>query len=140
MIREDLQKCLNKANSFLTKECENVSDNWPTAEVADNLEYAIWAASGYTVSKDYKDKYRLLVFNMNDPNNREFRESVCKGLLSPTQIVSLSETDLMSSEKRAEIEALKIKANEARVIDIESAALMNTTAAELYAKEKRRKK
>jgi len=133
LICEDIKKYLDKANCELQKEFENFLCSSLVDDMAKNIENAIWKASDFIVSENYKYKYRLFISNMNDPGNVEFRKSVCQGELTPTQMMSLSETELMSSAKRAEMEALKIKVNEARVIDIERAALMNTTAAEIYA-------
>lgn len=139
LICDDIKKYLDKANCELREKCENVFTYSKVADMAKNIENAIWTACDFIVSENYKYKYRLFISNMNDPGNSEFKKSVCQGELTPTQIMSLSETELMSSAKRAEMEALKIKVNEARVIDIEQAALMNTTAAEIYAEEIREK-
>merc|ERR1712151_468097 len=84
--------------------------------------------------------YRLIIFNVNDPNNYEFRKSVCKGDITPSYLMSLREADIMSRNKKAKLEEIEREANKARVIDIERAALINTTAAEIYYEEIRKKK
>jgi hypothetical protein len=138
LVRENLEKSLNMAFWELQQKCTDFTVNWSPTTVAKDLEYAIWLACDSHVSRDYRDKYRLLIFNLNDKENKEFLISIFKGELLPSQIVYFSETELMSSAKRAELEDIQRKASRARVIDIEHAARMNTTAAELYGEEMRK--
>ena len=46
--------------------------------------------------KDYKAKYRSLVFNLRDPNNPDLRARVLGGEISPDKLVQLSAAELAS--------------------------------------------
>merc|ERR1712217_232486 len=140
IVRKDFENSLNKALSEVKQENEDPKTYLSTFSSAIELENAMLDACGGFVGKEYREKYRLIMFNVNDPNNYEFRKSVCKGDISPSYLMSLREADIMSRNKKDKLEEIERETNKARVIDIERAALINTTVAEIYYEEIRKKK
>jgi hypothetical protein len=138
LVRVDLEKLLNKTHCELQHVNENIQSYRTASEIAQQLEFAMLKMCNDSVGKAYRERYRALVFNMHDQGNKELRQAIGRGLISPSRLMSMSEAELMSSSKRAELEAMESEAGKARIIDLEGAALMNMTAAEAYSEEMRR--
>ncbi|KAI9072190.1 hypothetical protein K1719_045857 [Acacia pycnantha] len=61
-------------------------------------------------AKSIKIKYRSLMFNLNDPNNPDFRRRVLLGEFKPEQLVNMKTEDMASDERKKEIENIIMKA------------------------------
>jgi hypothetical protein len=64
-----------------------------------------------------REKYRMIMFNMNDPNNIEIRQSICKGEVSFGLLLSLSRIHFKSMAKKAQFDAIELYANQSLVLD-----------------------
>merc|ERR1712196_59899 len=84
LIRMDLEKSLNKAYSEIQMEDKNKIKFWCSTNMARDIELSIWTTCDGFVDKEYRDIYRLLISNLNDPSNSDFRRSVCTGELLPS--------------------------------------------------------
>jgi hypothetical protein len=102
--------------------------------LAAELEACLFTDCGGT-SREYKEKFRSLLYNLSNAANRDFRGGILAGELRPAAVVRMNEQQWASAEERRRLAALREELDKARVLDLERAALMNTTAAEQYGQE-----
>ncbi|CAM9634969.1 unnamed protein product [Pylaiella littoralis] len=88
----------------------------PTAHVAKNVECAMDAKSPYFYKKeDYLGKARQLVFNLK--KNDQLRQDVREGAVAPERLVVMTSTELMSKDKKEEMDKASNERTEARMLD-----------------------
>jgi len=106
----ELEKSVKIACLESQKEGEDIS-NYITSNVIVANVQTVLAACNVRIEREYREKYRIVTFNMNDPNNKELRKAVCKGELPFLILMYLREADLTSSSRRAELEVIQGNTN-----------------------------
>ncbi|KAF5829228.1 transcription factor S-II, central domain-containing protein, partial [Dunaliella salina] len=83
------------------------------------------------LSKEYKTKFRSLVFNLKDANNPDLRARVLQGELAPDALVLLSTAELASRQLSAWRQQKEEEFAKAKFLDDEAASKFSTAAAAL---------
>ncbi|XP_041953172.1 death-inducer obliterator 1 isoform X1 [Alosa sapidissima] len=89
-LTEILWKRVNDSDDLALSESE-------VGNLAVNIEKAIYNMYLSTDGK-YKNKYRLIMFNLKDPKNKVLFYQVIKGEISPSKLTRLSQDELQARE------------------------------------------
>jgi len=98
-VREKLKEAFDKGvvdNEMFLREIET-----DTAEMAQETEIVMYETYGGT-SKEYKARFRSLVFNLRDPKNPEFIRQVVTGQRFITDLATMETKDMASDEVKKE--------------------------------------
>ncbi|KAL2103618.1 hypothetical protein ACEWY4_000486 [Coilia grayii] len=93
-IRLNVRRSLTDTLWRRVNDSENITlSEKEVGTIALNIEKAIYNMFLSTDSR-YKNKYRLIMFNLKDPKNKVLFEQVISGVISPSQLTTLSQDDL----------------------------------------------
>lgn len=127
-VFEDLCAALEKAIQ------ENASQDYDNfslknaREVSKAIEIALTDEYG-DATKEYKAKYRTVLFNLKNPDHPQLRASVLAGKIAPEKLVRMSPNELASPQLQAANEKTKEEYTRRITFTAETAALFSTEAA-----------
>eukprot|EP00210_Caulerpa_lentillifera_P007003 g6697.t1 len=78
-------------------------------DAACQIEKAMFDRFGPSNSKDYKAKFRTLMFNLKDEKNSPLRKRILKGHILAEELVVLSTEDLANEDKKRENNIIREK-------------------------------
>ncbi|WOL16328.1 hypothetical protein Cni_G25115 [Canna indica] len=118
--RDKLREILAEAFSRVSKETlesnvyevRNLQDEVDACDpirVAVYVESALFEKLGPSTGA-HKQKYRSIMFNLKDSNNKDFRRRVLLGQVKPQEIVDLAPEDMASDERKLSNKQIKDKA------------------------------
>jgi len=119
-VFSDLYNLLIKRNKRLNKFNNNKINYRSYKMIARDLEIAILTLFSSFLDKDYREKYRNVLFNLNDNDNIRLLHSICIGTISASTIISSNEATLMSKTKRHCLEIMQREAVKVRIINTQS--------------------
>ncbi|KAL9260611.1 Transcription elongation factor TFIIS-like protein [Drosera capensis] len=105
LLLEALCKVSNEAVGNIRDEVD-ASDPIRVAVTVESQLFESWGRS----SGAHKNKYRSLLFNLEDQNNPDFRRRVLLGHVSPEEIVVMPPEDMASDQRKAENKQINEKA------------------------------
>ncbi|XP_024043526.1 transcription elongation factor TFIIS [Citrus clementina] len=109
IVREKLYGALSKVSEEAGHDNKEIIDQVRACDpiqVAISVESAIYENWGRSTGT-YKFKYRCLLFNINDPTNREFRKKVLLGRVKPEKIVNMTAKEMASDKMQLWYENLE---------------------------------
>ncbi|KAL8050027.1 hypothetical protein ABFX02_06G056700 [Erythranthe guttata] len=106
LLAEALCKVLTEVEDDSLKQRVNECDPYRVAVIVETAMFEKWGKSNGA----QKFKYRSVMFNIKDPNNRDFRRKVLLGDIEPRDILELTPEEMASDERQVENEKLKQKA------------------------------
>ncbi|EFN53710.1 hypothetical protein CHLNCDRAFT_53651 [Chlorella variabilis] len=124
-VRGGIQQALELVATEAAGEAGRLPEPAPTAEA---VEAALFKLYGGT-TKDYKQKFRTLQFNLKDAHNPDLRAHVLRGDIAPDAFVRMTATELANKELAAYRKAKEEEALKMSVLDAEAAAKFSTAAA-----------
>lgn len=98
LLAEALALCVGSAGVYASR-----ADCAATATAIERAMANKWT----DVGKEYKAKFRQLLFNLRDPKNPDLRAQVADGLIDPVSLLDLAPEQLASAERRTENEAIR---------------------------------
>ncbi|KAL4856957.1 hypothetical protein ACK3TF_002657 [Chlorella vulgaris] len=128
-LRQKVRAGIQQALEMVEKEAAGGAAELPEPSVvADAVEEALFKAYD-GISKEYKQKFRTLQFNLKDPHNPDLRAHVLRGDFAPATFVLMTATELANKELAAYRKAKEEEALKMSVLDAEAAAKFSTAAA-----------
>ncbi|KAK4283754.1 hypothetical protein QN277_000674 [Acacia crassicarpa] len=111
-IREILQEALSRVSGEADeaiKDQVNACDPIRVSVSVESIVFQKWGSFNKG-DRSIKIKYRSLMFNLKDPNNKDFRRRVLLGEFKLDQIVNMRTEDMASDERKKEIEEIRMRA------------------------------
>ncbi|CAL9163551.1 unnamed protein product [Musa hybrid cultivar] len=119
-VRDRLRELLAEAFSRVSKETveseteevRNIQDEVDACDpirIAVALESVLFEKLGTSIGA-HKHKYRSIMFNLKDNNNKDFRRRVLLGHVKPEEIVNMTAEDMASDERKRANKQIKEKA------------------------------
>ncbi|CAL9754250.1 unnamed protein product [Musa acuminata subsp. burmannicoides] len=119
-VRDRLRELLAEAFSRVSKETaeseteevRNIQDEVDACDpirIAVALESVLFEKLGTSIGAQ-KHKYRSIMFNLKDNNNKDFRRRVLLGHVKPEEIVNMTAEDMASDERKRANKQIKEKA------------------------------
>ncbi|CAD5172404.1 unnamed protein product [Musa acuminata subsp. malaccensis] len=119
-VRDRLRELLAEAFSRVSKETaeseteevRNIQDEVDACDpihIAVALESVLFEKLGTSIGA-HKHKYRSIMFNLKDNNNKDFRRRVLLGHVKPEEIVNMMAEDMASDERKRANKQIKEKA------------------------------
>ncbi|URE07840.1 Transcription elongation factor A protein [Musa troglodytarum] len=119
-VRDRLRELLAEAFSRVSKETaeseteevRNIQDEVDACDpirMAVALESVLFEKLGASTGA-HKHKYRSIMFNLKDNNNKDFRRRVLLGHVKPEEIVNMTAEDMASDERKRANKQIKEKA------------------------------
>lgn len=90
---------------YLEQSLENKDDENAEKDLAEKV-VAIEEKLFETIKGDtpYVNRVLEIIHNIKDPNNKEFRENIINGSISPEELCTMSATDMLNKKRKEEIE------------------------------------
>ncbi|KAG1676391.1 hypothetical protein FOA52_001186 [Chlamydomonas sp. UWO 241] len=128
-VRDQLTCALEVAAEEARKEAAPQHAVGNPADVGAELEAALFEFGGKSVSKEYKSKFRSLVFNLKDAANPELRARVLAKELPADKLVRMSALELASRDLADWRKSKAEEFSKGKFLDVETAAKFSTAAA-----------
>ncbi|XP_074566356.1 transcription elongation factor TFIIS-like [Curcuma longa] len=112
LIAEAFARVYKETAESKVDEVRNILDEVDASDpirVAVSMESALFEKLGLSTGSQ-KHKYRSIMFNLRDNNNKDFRRRVLLGLVKPQDIVTLAPEDMASDERKQANKQIKEKA------------------------------